>query len=153
VGEELVTAPGLLVLPGGGWLAEAPTGVRSMLHELVAGQLPAVLARWEQSGTVMASVCTGAMLLSAGGVLRDRPAVTNRLALGALAAAGAEVHPEARVLDAGSVVTSGGPAAGLDLGVHLVSRFAGAEAGRKAAERLEHKPVGPVLELSDARAG
>ena len=60
-------------------------------------------------------------------------------------AAGADVHREARVVDDGSVVTGGGPAAGLDLAIRLVARFAGEDAGREAASRLEHEPVGQVL--------
>jgi transcriptional regulator GlxA family with amidase domain len=71
--------------------------------------------------------------------------VTNCGAFDDLAAAGAIVEREARVVDAGEVVTCGGPAAGLDLGVHLVGRFLGADAGRAAAARIEHVPVGPVL--------
>ena len=130
----------LVVVPGGGFIDAGP-GVRSQLE----GALPAQLAAMHGRGTVIASVCTGAMLLAAAGLLEGRPAVTNRGAVDELAAAGALVEREARVVDAGDVVTCGGPAAGLDLGVHLVGRFLGADAGRAAARRLEHEPVGPVL--------
>jgi putative intracellular protease/amidase len=133
-------APGLIIVPGGGWLDAAP-GVRDQCE----GPLPAALAALHDGGTVVASVCTGAMLLARAGLLAGRPAVTNRNALDDLAAAGADVRREARVVDDGSVVTAGGPAAGIDLGVRLVARFAGEEAGRAAAARLEHEPVGPVL--------
>jgi putative intracellular protease/amidase len=132
--------PGLVLVPGGGWLDAAP-GVRDQCE----GPLPAMLAARHGAGAVLASVCTGAMLLARAGLLAGRPAVTNRNALDDLAATGADVRRDARVVDDGSVVTVGGPAAGIDLGIRLVARFAGEEAGRAAAERLEHEPVGPVL--------
>ncbi len=133
-------APALVVVPGGGWLDAAP-GVRDQCE----GPLPAALAALHDAGAVVASVCTGAMLLARAGLLAGRPAVTNRNALDDLAAAGADVRREARVVDDGSVVTAGGPAAGIDLAIRLVARFAGEDAGRDAAARLEHEPVGPVL--------
>ena len=133
--------PELLVVPGGGWFDDGP-GARALAEH---GDLSTRLAALHGGGTIVASVCTGAMLLAKAGLLTGRPAVTNRHALEALAAAGAEVHPEARVVDDGDLVTAGGPAAGLDLAVHLVSRFLGSEAGARAAARLEHTPVGPVL--------
>jgi len=132
--------PALVLVPGGGWLDAAP-GVCDQCE----GPLPAALAARHDAGAVMASVCTGAMLLARAGLLSGRPAVTNRNALDDLAAAGADVRRGARVVDDGSVVTAGGPAAGIDLAIRLVARFAGEEAGRQAAARLEHEPVGPVL--------
>jgi transcriptional regulator GlxA family with amidase domain len=140
VSDAVSASPRLVLVPGGGWLDRAP-GVRDQCD----GPLPATLAALHEAGTVVASVCTGAMLLAHAGLLAGRPAVTNRMALDDLAAAGADVRREARVVDDGSVVTAGGPAAGIDLAIRLVSRFAGEEAGRAAAERLEHAPVGPVL--------
>jgi putative intracellular protease/amidase len=136
----LAEATALVVVPGGGWLDAAP-GVRDQCE----GPLPAALAARHDAGAVMASVCTGAMLLARAGLLSGRPAVTNRNALDDLAAAGADVRRGARVVDDGSVVTAGGPAAGIDLAIRLVARFAGEEAARDAAERVEHEPVGPVL--------
>ncbi len=133
--------PGLIIVPGGGWLAGAPSGVRAQC----GGNLPRVLAQLHDGGAVLASVCTGAMLLAAAGVLTGRPSVTNRMALDDLAATGADLRREARIVDDGDVVTCGGPAAGIDLALRLVGRFAGEPAAANAAERLEHEPVGPVL--------
>jgi putative intracellular protease/amidase len=133
-------SPALVLVPGGGWLDAAP-GVRDQCE----GPLPAALGALHDTGTVVASVCTGAMLLARAGLLTGRPAVTNRNALDDLAAAGADVRRDARVVDDGSVVTGGGPAAGIDLAIRLVARFAGEAAGREAAARVEHEPVGPVL--------
>ena len=131
----------LVVVPGGGWLDGSAAGVCAQCD----GDLPQLLAELHSGGAVLASVCTGAMLLSAAGLLSGRPAVTNRLALDDLAAAGADVRRDARVVDDGSILTAGGPAAGIDLALRLVERFLGEEAGRRAARRLEHEPVGPVL--------
>lgn len=136
--------PQLLLVPGGGWFDAGP-GARALAD---SGDLPARLAALHAEGTVLASVCTGAMLLATTGLLAGRPAVTNRHALAALAATGADVRADARVVDDGDVVTAGGPAAGLDLAVHLVSRFLGRAAGARAASRLEHTPVGPVLTVA-----
>ena len=143
VAGELDEDAQLVIVPGGGW-RDGGGGVRA----LVPGQLPAQLAAMHARGTVLASVCTGAMLLAAAGLLTGRRAVTNRIALDDLAASGARVHRGARIVDDGDLVTCGGPAAGLDLGVHLVGRFLGAEAGAAAAARLEHDPVGPVLTVA-----
>ena len=140
VADTLGDAPGLLVVPGGGWL-DRGSGVRDQCE----GPLPATVAARHEAGTVVASVCTGAMVLARAGLVTGRPAVTNQQALDDLAAAGADVRAEARVVDDGSVVTAGGPAAGIDLSIRLVTRFAGEDAGRAAAARLEHQPVGPVL--------
>lgn len=140
VSDELDEAAELVIIPGGGW-RDDNGGVR----DLIDGQLPAQLAVMHSQGTVLAAVCTGAMLLATAGLLTGRRAVTNRIALDDVAAAGARVHPEARVVDDGDLLTCGGPAAGLDLAVHLVSRFLGPAAGSAAADRVDHHPVGPVL--------
>jgi putative intracellular protease/amidase len=140
VDGELSADPALVVVPGGGWLDAAP-GVRDQCE----GPLPAALAARHDAGAVVASVCTGAMLLARAGLLAGRPAVTNRNALDHLAQTGADVRREARVVDDGSVVTAGGPAAAIDLAIWLVERFGGQQAAREAAARVEHEPVGPVL--------
>lgn len=137
-------APDLLVVPGGGWLSRAPQGAWA---EAQNGVMPAAIAERHAAGSVVAGVCTGVMLLAASGMLRDRPAVTHRGALQALLDAGAAVHPDARVVDDGDVLTAGGVTAAIDLALHLVRRERGAKAARAGAVRIEHAPQGPVVEV------
>jgi transcriptional regulator GlxA family with amidase domain len=136
----LDATPQLLLIPGGGWL-DGAAGVRDQTES----ELPGLLAQLHARGTVLASVCTGAMLLAAAGLLRGRPAVTNHNALADLAASGADVRADARVVDDGEVVTGGGPGAGLDVGLRLVARFRGEEVAAAVADALEYRPVGPVV--------
>ena len=140
VERELGPDAGLVIVPGGGWLDDT-VGVRAQCGTA----LPATLAALHDTGVVLASVCTGAMLLAAAGVLTGRPAVTNRNALDDLAAAGADVRREARVVDDGTILTAGGPACGLDLALHLIGRYADPSVAREAARALEYQPAGPVL--------
>ncbi len=141
-------APGVIVVPGGGWRDENPVGVRPLSQS----GLPTRLAQLHERGTVVVSVCTGAMLLAAAGLLKGRPAVTNRIALEDLARSGADVRADARVVDDGSVVTCGGPAAGIDLALWLIERFIGPSAAAAAAERLEHERVGSTVLGAPLRA-
>ena len=91
-----------------------------------------------QTTPLIASVCTGAFLLGRAGLLDGRPVTTNR---GALAALAAEI-PAARVVggkvvDTGAVVTAAGVSSGVDLALHLMERWFGADARRRAAAGLE----------------
>ncbi|MGX6449931.1 DJ-1/PfpI family protein, partial [Patulibacter sp. S7RM1-6] len=126
---ELGARPDLLLVPGGGWLDGRP-GVRDLVDD---GAAAVAIAARHAAGTTVASVCTGALLLAAAGLLDDRPAVTNAGALDDLAARGVAVERDARVVDAGSVLTAGGPLAGVDLGLRLVERLVGPEAATAAA--------------------
>ncbi len=104
--------PDVLIVPGGGWNNHAPQGAWA---EFQRGELPAAIARLHQAGATVAAVCTGGMLVAAGGLTKGRPAVTHHLALEELRDTGAEVV-EARIVDDGDLVTAGGVTSGLDLG-------------------------------------
>lgn len=132
-------APDGVVVPGGGWKGTGP-GARA---EVERGELPRRLAELAPRLRWTASVCTGAMLLSAAGLLRDRPCVTHRSALDDLRAAGALVDPDSRVVDDGDVVTGGGVTSGLDVALHLVEREAGADLAATVAGHIEYdrRPV------------
>lgn len=139
---ELAAAPDMVVVPGGGWISRAPQGAWA---EVRSGVLPAALAARHAAGTTMAGVCSGVMLLAASGMLRGRPAVTHRGSMDDLRAAGAEVWPDARVIDDGDVVTAGGVTSALDLALHLVERELGPEAAAAGARRIEYEGRGAVL--------
>lgn len=134
------TDPDLLVVPGGGWNDRAPRGVRA---EVESGALPEVVAAHYESGGVVASVCTGGMVLEAAGVLDGRPAVTHRGAIDDLRERGVETV-DARVVDGGDVVTAGGVTAGIDLALYLTDRIAGTGTADRIAREMEYDRTGDV---------
>ena len=143
-GQLGATRPDIVVVPGGGWITRSPVGAWA---EAQRGALPGKLAQLHREGVVMASVCTGAMLLAAAGLLKNRPATTNHGALDDLAAAGARVI-RARVVDDGDVITAGGVTSGLDLTLWLVERFFSPESALALEGSLEYERRGTVWRSS-----
>ena len=135
----LSQAPGLLVVPGGGWVARNEQA--GTYAEYLRGAIPAAIAERHGRGTVVASVCTGALLLAKAGILGGRPAVTHHAALDDLRDHGVDVRPGERWIDAGDVLTAGGVTSGLDLALHLLERFQSAEVADAAARLLEHQRI------------
>jgi transcriptional regulator GlxA family with amidase domain len=137
----------LVVVPGGAWATRSELGAWG---EVQRGELPAALERLHEAGTTMASVCTGAMLLSAAGITRGRPATTHAVALEALREEGAEVVEE-RVVDDGDLVTAAGVTAGIDMALWLVEREFGRDLADAVARGMEHDRRGRVHRTSRAR--
>jgi transcriptional regulator GlxA family with amidase domain len=137
---NLQQAPDIVIVPGGGWVGHLPKGVRA---EVERGVIPKALQSLHQSGTTLASVCTGAMLLAAAGILKGRPAITHHSAIVDLEAAGAEIV-RARVVDDGDVLTAGGVTSGLDLALWLVERFYGPQVAHKIETQMEYERRGTV---------
>ena len=126
--------PDLVLVPGGGWSDGNAAGARA---EADRGDIPAALARRHAAGGRVGSVCTGAMLLAAAGLLSGRPATTHHSALDDLRAAGADVRAAERVVDDGDIVTAAGVTSGIDLALHLVSEALGDRAAAAAAHEIE----------------
>lgn len=137
----------LLVVPGGGWGDRAPHGAWA---EVQHGALPRAIAARHAAGATVASVCTGALLLAAAGLLEGRPATTHHTALDDLAERGARVVP-GRVVDDGDVLTAGGVTSGLDLALHLVERLFGPEAAQARATEIEFDPRLPVRRAGESQ--
>jgi transcriptional regulator GlxA family with amidase domain len=129
-----------LLVPGGAWAARSAVGVWG---EIQRGELPRRIAEIRSRGVNLASVCTGAMLLSAAGLTRGRRVTTHQVAKQALAAEGAQVI-DARVVDDGDLVSAGGVTSGLDLALWLVERLAGAELAKAVATVVEYERSGNV---------
>jgi putative intracellular protease/amidase len=128
----------VVVVPGGGWSSRSTRGCWHLAEE---GTLPAQLAQIHQNDkSILASVCTGGMLLAAAGVMTGRRAITHADAVDELAASGAQIV-EARVVDDGDLVSAGGITSGIDLALHLVQRLAGAGARAAAERELEYVGV------------
>jgi transcriptional regulator GlxA family with amidase domain len=89
-------------------------------------------------GARVASICTGAFLLAAAGLLDGRRATTHWSYAARLAREfpRVEVDPDVLYVDDGDVLTSAGVAAGVDLCLHLVRRDHGAGAANAIARRM-----------------
>lgn len=125
----------VLLVTGGSWVARGESGARA---EVQRGDWLPLLASARASGTsIIASVCTGTMLLAHAGIIGSRRAATHHSAREDLAATGATVVNE-RVVDDGDLVTCGGVTSGLDLALWLVDREIGSEVAELVANRLEY---------------
>ena len=96
----------------------------------------------DRRGARLVSICTGAFVLAAAGVLDGRRATTHWHETSLLAEQYPAVRVEPGVLfcDEGRVLTSAGVAAGLDLCLHLVRRDHGAEVANAVARRIVMAP-------------
>jgi transcriptional regulator GlxA family with amidase domain len=98
----------------------------------------AALREAKGRGARVASICTGAFVLAAAGLLDGRRAATHWRYAGLLAREFPAVQVDADVLyvDDGDVLTSAGVAAGIDLCLHMVRRDHGAEVANAIARRI-----------------
>lgn len=135
-----VASSDLVLVPGGGWNDRGAAGAWA---EAERGDLPAAVARSHEAGSIVASVCTGGMLLARAGLTEGRPATTHAGALSDLETSGAELV-DARVVDDGTILTAGGVTAGLDLAFHLVEREFGIEVATSVSTTMEYERRGPV---------
>lgn len=131
----------VLVVPGGGYgLSPGSPGVPS---EIARGQLPRLLGAARRKGLTLASVCVGAMLLSAAGITRGRPCTTHHRLREQLEREGGLIIG-ARVVDDGDLVTTGGVTSGLDLALWLVQRELGSDIAVAVEEVMEYERRGTV---------
>jgi cyclohexyl-isocyanide hydratase len=88
------------------------------------------------------SVCTGALVLGAAGLLRGKRATTHWAALDLLSAFGA-VPVRERVVRDGNLVTGGGVTAGIDFALTLAAEIAGRPLAESLQLKLEYAPAPP----------
>ena len=132
------TAPGIdvLVYPGG-------VGTRrEMKDETVTDWVK----ERANAGTLMTSVCTGALVYGAAGLLKGRPATTFWGAIDELRQVDSSIHvkEDARWVDDGDVITAAGVSAGIDMALHLVARLHSEERAREVRRAIQYDPEPPV---------
>ena len=130
-GLDLFEQAGTIIMPG--W-----RGVEHAVPEA----LTEALRRAHANGARILSICSGVFVLAAAGLLSGRRATTHWRYADLLAERYPDVAVEPNVLyvDEGSVLTSAGSAAGIDLCLHLIRRDFGTEAANKVARRLVVAP-------------
>lgn len=125
--------PAILVVPGG-------FGTRALLkNQPVLDWIRSVNATAE----IVASVCTGSLVLGRAGLLDGLPATTHHECFALLRehAPRATVVETERFTDNGRILTAGGISAGIDMSLHLVARLHGAGIAQKTARYMEYFPA------------
>ena len=128
-----VRSPDVVTIPGG-------LGTR----KVAASRHPVVdwVRDVHERTTWTTSVCTGALVLGAAGLLDGLPATTHWLSYDDLAGYGA-VPTDQRVVKHGRIVTGAGVSAGIDLALTMVAEIWGAEMAQAVQLGIEYDPQPP----------
>lgn len=122
--------PDVLVVPG---------GVVDQAARCPATQ--AWVAEAARHARLTASVCTGVFILASAGVVRDEPVTTHWEDLDDLRRQhpGLQVREGVRWVEHGTLLTSAGISAGIDMSLHLVARLAGQALAERTARQMDYR--------------
>jgi len=122
----------VICIPGG-------LGVDALMED---AQTLAFIKRQAEGARFVTSVCTGALVLGAAGLLRGRRATTHWASHGLLESLGA-IAVHGRVVRDGNLMTGGGITAGIDFALTLVSELFGELEAQATQLQLEYAPAPP----------
>jgi len=95
-----------------------------------------------QNAAYITSVCTGAFVLGAAGLLQGKKATCHWAYTQLLPLFGAK-HVPARVVRDGNLITAGGVTSGIDFALELIAAIAGEDVARTIQLALEYNPAPP----------
>jgi cyclohexyl-isocyanide hydratase len=122
----------LICVPGGAGVHEAMRDAETV----------GFVRNMAEGARYVTSVCTGAFVLGAAGLLRGRRATTHWAYTDLLPLVGA-THEPARVVWDGPVITAGGVTSGIDFALRIVARLAGEDVARSIQLGIEYDPDPP----------
>lgn len=143
-GGTVTARAGYQVLANYGFANHPPIDVLIVVggvhtEEMTKPNVLAWVKQQAQSAQLVASVCTGAFILGAAGVLTEQNATTHwddiadlRTQFPAL-----NVIENKRWVDEGRLITSGGISAGIDMSLHIVGRLTELALAEKTARQME----------------
>ncbi len=130
-----IPAPDIVLVPGS--TADTTTAMADT-----------ALIKWletaHQSTQLTLSVCSGALVLAAAGILDGHPATTHWIAQPMLKQFGAEARKSDRIVESGKIITAAGVSAGIDLGFHIALKLHGQSVAEKIQLMIEYDPMPPV---------
>jgi cyclohexyl-isocyanide hydratase len=132
----------LICVPGG-------AGMNPLLNDMETLDF---IRRQAKGTRYLTSVCTGALVLGAAGLLKGRRATTHWMSHEMLSAFGATPVAERVVID-GNLITGGGVTAGIDFALQVVAQVFGEELAKSIQLALEYDPHPPFGAGSPAGAG
>ena len=127
-------APDIVLVPG----SQADTTTA-----MADGRLLEWLNKTHQTSRLTLSVCSGALILAAAGILKGHPATTHWIAQDRLALFGSEPQRDKRIVRSGKIITAAGVSAGIDLALVVVAEICGRERAEIAQLLIEYDPQPP----------
>ncbi|MBA2580420.1 MAG: DJ-1/PfpI family protein [Thermoleophilaceae bacterium] len=127
-----VASTDIVVIPGG-------PGTRKLVHD---DEVLEWIRSVHRGSRWTASVCTGALLLGAAGILQGRRATTHWRSLERLRDYGAQPTRE-RMVEEGKIITAAGVSAGIDMALWLAGRVAGDDVAQAIQLTIEYAPEPP----------
>ena len=138
--DELET-PEVIVMPGG-------HGTRALMRD---EQMLAWVRAAHGTSRWTTSVCTGALVLGAAGILDGLEATTHWALMNTLGRLGA-IPVSRRVVEQGKVITAAGVSSGIDMALTLAARIAGEDIARAIQLAIEYDPEPPFDSGSTEKA-
>lgn len=142
--EPIKARAGLVVIPDHSFASSPVPDVLLIPGGVVDRELcDAAVLDWvtqaSRTATVTASICTGSFILAKAGLLHGKATTTHWEDIADLRSSFPDiaVREGVRWVDEGSVVSSAGIAAGIDMSLHLVARLAGAELAEATARQMD----------------
>ena len=147
-GAAVKTDCGFSILPRSG-LAQCPQadvlcvpgghGVRDAIADQVIGDF---VRQQAKGADYITSVCTGAFILGAAGLLQGKKATCHWAYTHLLPLFGA-MHQPTRVVRDGNLITAGGVTSGIDFAIELIAAISGEDVARTIQLALEYDPAPP----------
>lgn len=134
--------PDIVVIPGGTKGTMAAARDETILDWIKKAH---VSSKWTTS------VCTGALILGAAGILGGLKATTHWCAKDYLSQFGAEYTSD-RVVQQGKIITAAGVSSGIDMALHLAGKIAGKEMAQVIQLIIEYDPTPPFDSGSPLKA-
>jgi cyclohexyl-isocyanide hydratase len=119
-----------------------PGGTTGVVGAIGDRETLAFVRQQASNAKYVTSVCTGALILGAAGLLKGRRATTHWAFTGLLPLFGA-TYEKARVVRDGNLITAGGVTSGIDFGLRVVAEIAGEAAARTIQLAIEYDPAPP----------
>ena len=137
-----IEQPFAIVVPGGGLGT-----IQAMADPAVQGYL----RQAAETATFVTSVCTGALVLAAAGLLEGRDATTHWAYAHYLNNLGSHYRRERWVED-GKFITAAGVSAGIDMALHLAAKLTNQDRAQRMQADIEYDPQPPFGRLDWSKA-
>src|SRR3974390_3599343 len=119
-----------------------PGGTAGVVRAMGDQETIEFVQRQARTAKYVTSVCTGAFVLGAAGLLKGRRATTHWAFTELLPLVGA-THEKGRVVKDGNLITAGGVTSGIDFGLSMVAEITGETTAREIQLGIEYDPAPP----------